>query len=192
VTARPGASAGDTADDLTQRLVAYQARVAESVARLEAIQQQITEFSAPIEPHAFRVVMNAGGELTSVTLDDGARASLSAEELAHDLNLAIADAARRRPEYDAAKASADARFQGVELNSLLSEIFTPERRMPEVEPDHEWNDAHTVGVTVIAGMVHRVRVDGEWLMRTASTNVAAEIMAVAADAVGAQRDDGGK
>lgn len=154
-----------------------------SLARLRDIQAQLDVLVQPPQPTAVHAEMASDGSLTVLTIDR----DLPPADLEHEIGLAIADAARRRPPADPAQVQAAyraaARSGDLDLTRLVEQLLAGTTDDLTVEPAPHWNAGHTVAVTAQAGLVRRVRCEHPWLASTLRDAVAREVLQTVNEAV---------
>ncbi|UJP40354.1 hypothetical protein [Cellulomonas palmilytica] len=180
--------AGGPTPDIVAGLEAFSRRAEASLARLRDLQSQIDAIVPPQLPHAVHAEMDADGLLVELTIQQ----DLPADELEHEIGLAITDATRRRPAPDVAKTQATfraaARGGDLDLGRILDQVLGG--LDPSTEPAAHRNARNTVEVSAQAGVVRRVRCDHTWLASTSRAGVAAEVLATVNEAVTASTTPG--
>ena len=174
--------AGGPTPDVVAGLEAFSRRAEASLARLRDIQSQIDAIVPPQLPHAVHAEMDADGLLTELTIEQ----DLPADELEHEIGLAITDAARRRPTPDANQLQDRFRDQAtagtLDLGGILAQLFSGQQDLTAAPPAHR-NARNTVEVSARAGVVLRIRCDHTWLSTTSRHMVAAEVLTTVNEAV---------
>lgn len=184
-------SAADDAavPDLFAGLEGFSRRAEASLARLRDLQSQIDALVPPTLPTIVHAEMDADGLLTWLTIED----DVAPDELEHEIGLAIADAARRRPAPDQTQAGVGFRAAAAagefDLARILDQLFSGQDLTAGSASHH--NSRHTVAVTARAGVVRQVACDHSWLAATPRQAVAAEVLETVNEAVRASSTPAG-
>lgn len=180
--------AGGPAPDIRAGLEGFTQRAEASIARLRDIQSQIDALVPPQQAHAVRAEMDGDGLLVELIIEQ----DLPAAELEHEIGLAIADAARRRPTPDPAQLQAGfraaARAGELDLGRILEQLFAGHD--PSTQPAAHRNAHNTVEVSAQSGFVRRIRCDHAWLTSTSREGVADEVRRTVNEAVTASARPG--
>lgn len=180
-------------EDILAQFQRFELSARQRVARLETLQSQIDDLLTIPDPVAVTARLEPDGRISHLSIDAEEARSLSVEQLERDINVALAAAARRRPQADPEQVRAQAEYQGLNLTELIETVFSSERHVFSGPPSPRWNESRSVAVTLQGSVVVQIACDHTWMRSSSTDTIAAAIVSAVDQAIDdiSQTSEGG-